>query len=47
MEQSGLCIGGDPMGTLTEQLAELCQDHHYPPLFLQGVAMGNNCIQQQ
>ena len=47
MEQSGLCIGGDPMGTLTEQLAELCQDNHYPPLFLQGVAMGNNCIQQQ
>ena len=35
--------GGDPMGTLTEQLAELCQDHHYPHLFLQGVAMGNDC----
>ena len=32
MELVRMSTGGDPMGTLTEQLAELCQDHHYPHL---------------
>ena len=43
MELVRVSTGGDPMGTLTEQLAELCLGNHYPPLFLQGVAMGNDC----
>ena len=30
------------MDTLTIQLAELFQDHHYTPGFIQGVAIGND-----
>ena len=42
MELVRMSTGGDSMGTLTEQLAELCQDQYNPPLLLQGVAMGND-----
>ena len=38
--------GGGPMDTLTVQLAELFQDHHYASGFVEGIAVGNDCSHQ-
>ena len=38
--------GGSPMDTLTVQLAEPFQDHHYASGFVQGVDIENDCSHQ-
>ena len=38
-----LDTGGSPMDTITVQLAELFQAHHYTHGFIYGVAIGNDC----
>ena len=42
-EASRVFTGRSLIHTLTGQLAELYQDHHYTPGLVQGVAIGNDC----